>query len=149
MSKEMINSKTTTKPPVDLLAIISMCFVIAGAIYMISESTSSSASTVAYIADVIALVVLLFAVGALVKIKSFAWSIFWLVFKWTLLVYCIISAFLLFIFTFNHMPESRLLPILFSLILFAVDVPLNISFTVAYSQTKQAATNSSVSNIAS
>lgn len=121
-------------PPVDMLAVLSMALVILGAILMVSKMNSSAVSNVAYGLDGLAFLILLVAIALLFKSSNLAFSTFWLVFKWTLLVYIVISGFLTFIFVYNHTPSSRLVAIIIALIIFALDVPINISFTVAKSQ---------------
>ena len=74
----------------------------------------------------------------LARTKPFAWDKFFLVGRWTLLSYVIAAGMIEFAFVKDHVRGGSLAVITAMLVLFAVVVPLIISFTVARYQTARA-----------
>jgi hypothetical protein len=71
------------------------------------------------------------AITMLVRIKPFAWATFFLVAKWAFVAYLVIAGILAFVFIFDHTSGATLAVLLATLVVFAVDVPMVIAFTVA------------------
>ena len=67
----------------------------------------------------------------LVRTRGLAWDKFFLVGRWTLLSYVIAAGLIEFAFVRDHTRGGPLVVLTAMLVLFAVDVPLIISFTVA------------------
>ncbi len=63
--------------------------------------------------------------------RGFAWPTFWKVARWALLAYVVEAAMIEYSFIHNHVAGSTLLLLSLMLVMFALDVTLSISFTVA------------------
>jgi hypothetical protein len=74
---------------------------------------------------------LLLNVVMLARTRAFAWDKFFLVGKWALVSYVIAAGLIEFAFVKDHVRGGALVVITAMLVLFAVTVPLIISFTVA------------------
>lgn len=118
-------------PPVAQVAVASMALVIVGGIYL--------ASYLPRHAPLAPAVGLLAAAGALIlvncwqltRLGDFAWSTFALVGKWALAAYAVIGGMLEYIFVYDGTRGVMLAVLTLSLFVFALNVPLVISFTVA------------------
>jgi hypothetical protein len=100
-------------------------------ILVVAQYGRSPSLTVPTVALSGAAVLLVVNAVLLTRVKEFAWPVFFRVFGWALLAYAVITGILEFVFIFDHTP-ARLL-VLFStmLVLFAIDVPLMLSYSVA------------------
>jgi hypothetical protein len=118
-------------PPVTHLCVVSMALVIGAGVYMVSEIPSNPNYSIVFL--LVGLSILIFVINAflLVNVKTFNWKVFLQVIKWTLLAYCVISGVLIYIFVYDKMSGKSLDLLIASLVLFALNVPLNIAFTVA------------------
>jgi hypothetical protein len=67
----------------------------------------------------------------LTRIDDFAWPRFMQVGKWALLAYLVIAGMIEYAFVHNQASGAPLLVLSLMLVMFALDVPLSISFTVA------------------
>ena len=65
------------------------------------------------------------------RLRAFARDRFFLVFRWALLAYVISAAMIGFAFIKDHVRGAPLAVVLVMLVIFALDVPLIIAFTVA------------------
>jgi drug/metabolite transporter (DMT)-like permease len=65
------------------------------------------------------------------RLRPFAWDRFFLVFRWALLAYVISAGMIGFAFIKDHIRGAPLAVVLAMLVVFALDVPLIIAFTVA------------------
>ncbi len=65
------------------------------------------------------------------RVRPFAWPVFFLVFRWALVAYLVIAGLLGFVFVRDHTPGATLAVLVATLLVFAVDVPLILAFTVA------------------
>jgi hypothetical protein len=76
---------------------------------------------------------ILFAVSLLLLARDpgFAWPVFLGVARWALLAYLVIAGMIEFAFIHNHAGGAPLLVLSMMLLMFALDVPLSIGFTVA------------------
>ena len=118
-------------PPVAHLAVVSLALVVVGGILMAS-SVPRRPSLPAPIAMLTAGAALLAtSLGALVRIRHFAWSRFLLVARWALLAYVVSAGMIEFAFVRNHTSGAPLTVVTLMLVVFALDVPLIIAFTVA------------------
>ena len=64
-------------------------------------------------------------------LRPFAWDRFLLVFRWALLAYVISAGMIGFAFAKDHVRGAPLAVVFVMLVIFALDVPLSIAFTVA------------------
>lgn len=118
-------------PPVAELCIGSMALVIAGGIYLAAH-LPLRASFGPAIGLLIAAGVL-FAVASLMLLRTpaFAWSTFRLVSGWTSVAYLIITGMLEYVFVLDHTRGSMLVLLTLMLLVFALDVPVLLGFSVA------------------
>ena len=118
-------------PPIMPVAIATLVFVVAGGIVVAAQYGRRANLTIPTVLLAIAVVLLLANVVQLLRIRQFAWPVFYRVLGWALLAYVVIAGILEFVFVYDHTP-ARLL-VLFSamLVLFALDVPLMLSYSVA------------------
>jgi len=118
-------------PPVTQLGMLSLGLVLVAGIYLsahLPEHVSLGPAVALLAASA-----LVFAgnVLALARVKGFAWGRFFAVARWALLAYAIISGMIEYVFLRNHTGGGALVLLTLSLIVFAVNVPVLIAFTVA------------------
>jgi len=118
-------------PPVAELGVASLALIVIGGIYMASYSPRRPPLGIPVFLTVAAGVLLLVNVVMLAVTKGLAWDKFFLVFRWSLLAYLVAAGLIEFAFVRNHTRGGGLVVLTVMLLLFAVDVPLIISFTVA------------------
>ncbi len=118
-------------PPVTQLTIGSLALVIIGGILMAGSfpNPPSLAAPVALLAGS----AILWAASLLLlsRHRGFAWGIFVRVARWALLAYVVIAGMIEYAFVHNHASGAPLLVVSLMLVMFALDVPLSIGFTVA------------------
>ena len=118
-------------PPVAELAIVSLALVVVGGILMASY-VPRRPPLAAPIALTAVSAALLLSGGYLAsRLRPFAWDRFFLVFRWALLAYVISAGMIGFAFIRDHTRGAPLAVVLVMLVIFALDVPLIIAFTVA------------------
>lgn len=118
-------------PPVAQLAVASMALVIVSGIYLAAHLPHHpplgpavgflAASGVLLIADV----------AVVSRLSPFNWEVFFRVGGWALLAYGVIAGMLEFMFVFDHTRGGSLVVFTLSLLVFALDVPLLLAFSVA------------------
>jgi hypothetical protein len=118
-------------PPVTQLGMLSLALVLAAGIYLSAHLPQhvSLGPAVALLAA--SAVVLAGNLLALSRVHGFAWTRFLEVGRWALLAYSIIAAMIEYVFLRNHTSGGPLVVLTLSLVVFAVNVPLLIGFTVA------------------
>jgi hypothetical protein len=118
-------------PPVTALGMLSLGLVLVGGIYLSAHLPQhvSLGPAVALLAA--SALVFVGNVLALSRVEGFAWARFFYVARWALLVYLIISGLIEYVFLRNHTSGGPLVVLTLSLIMFAVNVPVLIGFTVA------------------
>ncbi len=118
-------------PPVAELTVVSMALVIAGGIYLVAHLPQRAplGPAVGLLAAAGALLV---ANGALVSsLRAFAWRVFFQVAGWVLVAYVVIGGMLEFIFVFDDTRGALLVVLTLSLLVFALDIPILLGFSVA------------------
>ena len=118
-------------PPVAEVGAAALVFVVIGGIYMASYAPRRPSLAVPTILLVASGVLLVSNVVLLARIGEFAWGRFFQVLKWSLLAYVIAAGLIEFAFARNHTRGEPLVLITLMLVVFALDVPMIISFTVA------------------
>jgi hypothetical protein len=118
-------------PPVTQLGMLSLALVLAGGIYLSAHlprhvSLGPALVLLCASAALLALNLLLLA-----RVRGFAWRRFFEVARWTLLAYALVAGMIEYVFLRNHTSGGPLVVLTLSLVLFAVQVPVLISFTVA------------------
>ena len=123
-------------PPVAQLATASLALVIVGGIVMVSAMPNEPSLAVPVALLGLSAVSLSVNVVLLVALRDFAWRQFWSVGRWALLAYAVSGGMIEFAFLHNHVSGTPLLLLTLMLLMFVINVPLIISFTVARYQTR-------------
>jgi hypothetical protein len=118
-------------PPVTALGMLSLALVLVGGIYLSAHLPEHVPLGPAIALLAASAAVLLGNVLALSRVKGFAWGSLFEVAKWALLAYAIIAAMIEYVFLRNDTSGGPLVVLTLSLIVFALNVPLLIGFTVA------------------
>ena len=124
----------TSRPrfaPVAEIGAATLMLVVAGGIYMASYAPSRPPLAVPIGLAAASGLLLVVNLVMLVRTRGLAWDKFFLVGRWTLLSYVIAAGLIEFAFVRDHTRGGPLVVLTAMLVLFAVDVPLIISFTVA------------------
>ena len=109
----------------------SLALVIIGGIYMVGTYSSGPSLVVPTVLLIASAVLWLTSLFLLAQHKGFAWPVFVGVARWALLAYVVIAAMIEFSFIHNNVSGTPLLLLTLMLVMFALDVPLSIGFTVA------------------
>jgi hypothetical protein len=118
-------------PPVTALGMLSLALVLVGGIYLSAHLPEHVPLGPAVALLAASVVVLLVNVAALSRVKGFAWGRLFEVAKWALLAYAVIAGMIEYVFLRNDTSGGPLVVLTLSLVVFAVNVPLLIGFTVA------------------
>jgi uncharacterized membrane protein YeiB len=118
-------------PPFTQIGMLSLALIVIGGIYLASHIPQHVALGLpaALLIASAALVVLNLAL--LTRVPGFAWGRFVQVGKWALLAYLFTAALIEFAFLQNHVSGGPLVILTLSLLVYAVQVPALIAFTVA------------------
>ncbi|MGO9961338.1 MAG: hypothetical protein ACLP50_36090 [Solirubrobacteraceae bacterium] len=124
----MTDSRT---PPFTQLGMVSLALIVAGGIYLSSHLPQHVplAPAVALLAASAALVAVNLAM--LTRVPDFAWERFFYVARWSLLAYAVTAGMIEYAFLQDHLSGGPLVVLTLSLIVYAVQVPSLIAFTVA------------------
>ena len=118
-------------PPIQQIAVATIALIVIGGIYTAAHLPRHvpQGPTIALLA---AAVVLLAAnVVLLARIEPFAWRIFRLVTAWVFAAYVVIAGMLEYVFVYDHTRGTQLLILTGMLVVFAVNIPLLLGFSVA------------------
>jgi len=118
-------------PPVGELGMATLAIVIVGGIFMAAHVPRTAPLVFPAVMLAVAAVLLVVNLVIMSRIKPFAWDVFLRVAGWALLAYLVIAGMLIYVFTYDHTRGSELWLLIGMLVIFAVDVPLMIGFTVA------------------
>ena len=119
------------QPPVPAACVASMALILVSGIYLTSYLPRRAPLGPAIGLVAASAVALVVAVVMVARIRGFAWSSFFTVVKWALLAYAVIGGLLEFVFVFDGTRGSMLVLLTLSLLVFAVDIPLLLGFSVA------------------
>lgn len=127
------------RPPIPAVCVASMALVIVSGIYLASylPARASLAPVVGLLAASGAC--LLSAVFMISRLRDFAWRSFFLVLKWSSVAYLVIGGMLEYVFVYDGTRGSMLGVLTLSLLVFAVDIPVLLGFSVARFQAPPAA----------
>jgi hypothetical protein len=118
-------------PPVAELSVVSMALVIAAGIYLVAHLPQRAPLGPA-VGLLAAAGVLLVANAVLVRtVRPFAWRVFFQVAGWVLAAYIVIGGMLEFIFIYDGTRGALLVVLTLSLLVFALDIPVLLGFSVA------------------
>lgn len=118
-------------PPVAELIVGSVALMLSGGVYLASylpRQPPLAPAVGLLIAGGALTVVALFLLS---RIRPFAWRTFFLVARWAFVAYAVIAGLLGFVFIYDHTRGSTLAVLISTLVVFALDVPAIIAFTVA------------------
>lgn len=118
-------------PPVTELGMGSLALIVAGGIYLSAHLPRQVPLAPAVALLIASAAVLGVNLNLLRRVDGFAWDRFSLVFRWALLAYGITAGMILFAFVHDHVHGSVLVVLTLSLVVYAVQVPVLIAFTVA------------------
>ena len=118
-------------PAVTEIGAASMVAVAVGLIYSASYLPKHAQTGVAVAIIVVAAALQLANAFLLSRIERFAWGLFKQVAGWSLLAYAIIAGMIEFAFVFDHTRGTQLVILTLTLLLFMLNVPVLIAFTVA------------------
>jgi hypothetical protein len=127
-------------PPVAALTVGSLALIVVGGILMASyvprRPPLGAPTALAAVSAALALA----SVFLLARLEQFAWDRFFVVFRWGLLAYVVSAGMIGFAFVRDHIRGAPLALVLAMLVIYALDVPVVIAFTVArYSSPPHAA----------
>ncbi len=118
-------------PPIAQIAVMSIALMLIGGVYLAAQLPGHPGLAVP-VGLVIAGAALTAAdVAWLSRIRPFAWPAFFLVLRWGLVAYVVIAGLLGYVFIRDHTPGATVAVLVATLVVFAVDVPLILAFTVA------------------
>jgi len=120
-----------TLPPVTQLGMLSLAFIAAAVIYMAAHLPERVSLGPAIALLALSALLLVVNVVSLSRADGFAWRRFLEVARWALLAYVIIASLIEFVFVRNNTSGSPLVVLTLCLVVFALDVPVLIAFTVA------------------
>jgi len=118
-------------PPVAELAVGSLALMLGGGVYLAAHLPRHPPLGPVVGLLVAGAVLTSAALVLLSRLRPFAWRTFFLVARWALAAYAVITGVGVFIFVYDHTSGSTLVVLVLSLIVFAIDVPTVIAFTVA------------------
>jgi hypothetical protein len=118
-------------PPVTQVGMLSLALIVAGGIYLSSHIPNHVSITPAVVLLCASALLLAGNLTALARVSGFPWARFFAIARWAFLAYVIIAAMIEYAFLRNHLSGSPLVVLTLSLLVFAVHVPVLISFTVA------------------
>jgi membrane-bound acyltransferase YfiQ involved in biofilm formation len=118
-------------PPIQQIGVAVLVLIVAGGIYTAAHLPRHvpQGPTIALLCA--AVVLLAINVSLLARIEGFAWHAFRLVSGWVFLAYLVIAGMLEYVFIYDHTRGSQLLILSLMLVVFAVDIPLLLGFSVA------------------
>ncbi len=118
-------------PPIIELGSLGLLFSIAGVIYLASYVPGNPTLVPAIVLLCLAAATVALNVLVLSRIPSFAWWMFWQVWRWTMLAYAVIAGMLVYVFVYDEIPTGQLTLLVLTLAVFAVDIPVMLAFSVA------------------
>jgi len=118
-------------PPIQQIGVAVLALIVVGGIYTAAHLPRHvpEGPTIGLLAA--AAVLLAVNVALLSRIERFAWHAFRLVGGWVLLAYVIIAGMLEYVFVYDGTRGSQLVILTLMLLVFAVDIPMLLAFSVA------------------
>jgi hypothetical protein len=121
-------------PPVAELVVGSVALMLSAGVYLAASLPRRPALAPAVGLVAAGAVLTVAALVVLSRVSTLAWDRFFQVVRWALLAYGIFAGILLFVFLYDHTGGVTLAVLAATLVVFAVDVPLVLGFTVAWYQ---------------
>lgn len=118
-------------PPVMPVGIATMVLIVTGGIFIAAQYGRPAKLLVPTVLLAFAGVLLLVNAVQVLRLKEFARPVFFRVMGWALVAYVVEAGVLEFVFLYDHTPARLLILFTAMLTLFAIDVPLMLSYSVA------------------
>ncbi len=118
-------------PPITQLSVASMILIVIGGIYVAAYLPHVPPLGLPFGLLAISVLLLLTNIVSLWRLHDFAWDTFFLVGRWTLLAYIVIAGMLEYIFVTDGTRGGVLVLLSLMLVMYAVDIPLILAFSVA------------------
>jgi hypothetical protein len=118
-------------PPITEIAVASMVSVVIGGIILASYLPRPAPLGFPTALLVVAAGLLLADVVMLSRLRDFAWGRFFQVVRWTLVAYAVIAGMLEYVFVVDGTRGGTLVILTLSLVIYAVDIPMILAFSVA------------------
>ena len=118
-------------PPIAEVAVLSIALMLVGGINLAAHLPHRPPLGVPAALLIAGALLTLADMVVLSRIRPFAWSTFFLVIRWALLAYLVIGGMLEYVFVLDHTRGTTLVVLTATLVVFAVDVPTILAFTVA------------------
>ncbi len=118
-------------PPVTEVGMASLALIVAGGIYLSAHLPEQVPLGPAIILLILSAALLVFNIVAMLRVDGFPWSRFLAVARWVLLAYTITAGLIAFVFIRNQASGGTLVILLLSLVVYALQVPILVGFTVA------------------
>ena len=113
------------------MAVLALALIVVGGIYLAAHIPGPVSLAPAVALLVAAVGVLAVAATRLRRLSSFAWGCFRQVGAWALLAYAISAGILELVFVLDRVPPAELAVLTLMLVVYAVDIPLILAFSVA------------------
>ncbi len=118
-------------PPFTQLGMLSLALIVVGGIYLSAHIPSHVPLGPAIGLLIASVLVMATNLALLARVPDFAWPRFFGVAKWALLAYSITAGMIEYVFLRNHLRGGALVILTLSLVVYALQVPTLIAFTVA------------------
>jgi hypothetical protein len=122
-------------PPVAAICAAALALIVAGGIYLAAHIPGPVSLTPAIVLLVLAALLIATAAVALTRVGPFAWGRFFQVGRWALLAYAVSAGILEYVFILDRIPTHEMVLLTSMLVVYAVDIPLILAFSVARYQT--------------
>jgi hypothetical protein len=126
-------------PPFTELGMLSLALIVAGGIYLSAHIPQHVPLGPAVALLVASTAVLILNLALLGRVQNFAWGRFFQVGRWALLAYVFTAGMIEYAFLRDHLRGAPLVILTLSLVIYALQVPTLIGFTVARFDTAPAA----------
>lgn len=127
----MNGSAPRSYPPFTELGMFSLALIVAGGIYLSSHIPQHVPLGPAIALLIASALVAGVNIGLLTRVRRFAWGRFLQVGRWALVAYLFTAAMIEYAFLRDHLTGGPLVILTLSLLVYAVQVPALIAFTVA------------------
>jgi hypothetical protein len=118
-------------PPVTQVGMLSLALIVAAGIYLSSHIPNHVTLAPAIFLLCASALLLAGNIASLARVPDFPWGRFFEIARWALLAYVVIAGMIEYAFLRNNLSGGPLVVLTLSLVVFAVHVPVLISFTVA------------------
>ena len=118
-------------PPITEIAIVTMILVVIGGTFIAAYIPDDVPLVAPMVLAAVATGLLVLNVYLTSRLKPFAWAVFKQVFGWSLVGYGVISALLMFVFIRDDIPGDVMTFLIAMLLIYAVNIPLLLAFSVA------------------